>query len=43
VPEFTSSVSESTVYIYNCKNSVIQVKGKVNGTGIDKCSKNEII
>jgi hypothetical protein len=31
--------TRQTVYIYNCSNSVIQIKGKVNGIAMDKCQR----
>ncbi|KAJ3060011.1 F-actin-capping protein subunit alpha [Podochytrium sp. JEL0797] len=32
-----------TVYIYNCQNSTIQVKGKVNAVVIDNCKKSGLV
>jgi len=32
-----------TVYIYKCKDSVIQIKGKVNAVTIDDCSKTAVV
>ncbi|KAI8926844.1 adenylate cyclase associated N terminal-domain-containing protein [Entophlyctis helioformis] len=32
-----------TVYIYNCKNSTIQVKGKANAITVDKCTKTGVL
>jgi len=32
-----------TVYIYRCKNSVIQIKGKVNAVTVDECSGTGIV
>ncbi|KAL3614094.1 F-actin-capping protein subunit alpha [Castilleja foliolosa] len=31
--------SKQSVYIYGCKNSVLQVQGKVNNITVDKCTK----
>ncbi|XP_076924573.1 cyclase-associated protein 1-like [Bidens hawaiensis] len=31
--------SKQTVYIFGCKDSVIQIKGKVNNITVDKCTK----
>lgn len=31
------------VYIYNCVNSTIQIKGKVNSISIDKCKKSGVV
>ncbi|KAG6533287.1 hypothetical protein ZIOFF_007153 [Zingiber officinale] len=31
--------SRQTVYIYGCRDSVLQIKGKVNNITIDKCTK----
>lgn len=30
---------EQSVYVYNCSNCVLQVKGKVNTVQVDKCTK----
>ncbi|XP_074588051.1 cyclase-associated protein 1-like [Curcuma longa] len=35
--------SKQTVYLYGCKNSVLQIKGKVNNITIDKCTKMGIV
>lgn len=32
-----------TVYIYKCKDSVIQIKGKVNAVTLDECSKTAVV
>ena len=32
-----------SVYVYNCKGSVIQIKGKVNNIVLDKCHKTGIV
>nr|CAD1832857.1 unnamed protein product [Ananas comosus var. bracteatus] len=32
--------SKQSVYVYGCKDSVLQVKGKVNNITVDKCTKN---
>jgi len=34
---------KQTVYIFGCKDSVVQVKGKVNSIAIDKCSKTALV
>ncbi|KAL3621237.1 F-actin-capping protein subunit alpha [Castilleja foliolosa] len=31
--------SKQSVYIYGCKNSVLQIQGKVNNITVDKCTK----
>ncbi|KAA0036607.1 hypothetical protein IC582_001643 [Cucumis melo] len=35
--------SKQSVYIYGCKDSVLQVQGKVNNITIDKCSKTGVV
>ncbi|KAK1402648.1 hypothetical protein POM88_002253 [Heracleum sosnowskyi] len=35
--------AKQTVYIFNCKNSFLQIKGKVNNITIDKCNKMGIV
>ncbi|XP_020081310.1 cyclase-associated protein 1-like [Ananas comosus] len=35
--------AKQSVYVYGCKNSVLQVKGKVNNITIDKCTKMGIL
>ncbi|CAL9065092.1 cyclase-associated protein 1-like [Musa acuminata AAA Group] len=35
--------SKQTVYAYGCKDSVLQVKGKVNNITVDKCTKMGIV
>ncbi|XP_072992033.1 cyclase-associated protein 1-like [Typha latifolia] len=35
--------SKQSVYVYGCKDSVLQVKGKVNNITIDKCIKTGIV
>ncbi|XP_077223871.1 cyclase-associated protein 1-like [Tasmannia lanceolata] len=35
--------SKQSVYIFGCKDSVLQIKGKVNNITIDKCSKMGIV
>ncbi|WOK95584.1 cyclase-associated protein 1-like [Canna indica] len=35
--------SKQTVYIYGCRDSVLQIKGKVNNITIDKCTKMGIV
>ncbi|GAQ84855.1 Adenylate cyclase-associated protein [Klebsormidium nitens] len=32
-----------SVYIYNCKNTVVQVKGKVNNITVDKCNRTGLV
>jgi adenylyl cyclase-associated protein len=34
---------KQTVYIYRCKGSVIQIKGKVNSVTLDECSKTSVV
>ncbi|KAH1224570.1 Cyclase-associated protein 1 [Glycine max] len=35
--------SKQSVYIYGCKNSVLQISGKVNNITIDKCTKMGVV
>ncbi|KAJ3672854.1 hypothetical protein LUZ60_006228 [Juncus effusus] len=35
--------SKQSVYIYGCKDSVIQIKGKVNNITLDKCTKTGVV
>ncbi|GJN03660.1 hypothetical protein PR202_ga21130 [Eleusine coracana subsp. coracana] len=35
--------TKQSVYVYGCKDSVLQVKGKVNNITIDKCSKTGLL
>lgn len=35
--------SKQSVYIFGCKNSVLQIKGKVNNITIDKCTKMGVV
>ncbi|CAH3188841.1 unnamed protein product [Porites evermanni] len=35
--------SSHTVYIYSCKNSTIQVKGKINSMVVDNCKKTAVV
>jgi len=35
--------AKHTVYIYNCKGSTIQIKGKVNAITVDNCSKTGVV
>ncbi|KAG9136909.1 hypothetical protein Leryth_020008 [Lithospermum erythrorhizon] len=35
--------SKQSVYIYGCKDSVLQIQGKVNNITIDKCTKTGIV
>ncbi|KAK7264300.1 hypothetical protein RJT34_31907 [Clitoria ternatea] len=35
--------AKQSVYIYGCKNSVLQVQGKVNNITIDKCTKMGVV
>ncbi|KAK3121840.1 hypothetical protein QOZ80_8BG0661630 [Eleusine coracana subsp. coracana] len=35
--------SKQSVYVYGCKDSVLQVKGKVNNITIDKCTKTGLL
>ncbi|KAJ3697672.1 hypothetical protein LUZ61_001377 [Rhynchospora tenuis] len=35
--------SKQSVYVYGCKDSVLQVKGKVNNITLDKCTKTGIL
>lgn len=35
--------SKQSVYVFGCKDSVLQVKGKVNNITVDKCTKTGII
>jgi len=35
--------AKHTVYIYKCKGSVVQVKGKVNSIAVDDCQKTAIV
>nr|CAD1818275.1 unnamed protein product [Ananas comosus var. bracteatus] len=35
--------SKQSVYVYGCKDSVLQVKGKVNNITVDKCTKTGIV
>ncbi|KAL6775929.1 hypothetical protein ACKKBG_A19115 [Auxenochlorella protothecoides x Auxenochlorella symbiontica] len=41
VPDLVVADTEPkhTVYVYGCRNSTIQVKGKVNAISLDKCSR----
>jgi len=34
---------KQTVYIYKCKDSVIQIKGKVNAVTVDDCTKTAVV
>jgi len=34
---------KQTVYIYRCKGSVVQIKGKVNSVTMDECSKTSVV
>ncbi|KAL3843460.1 hypothetical protein ACJIZ3_000863 [Penstemon smallii] len=35
--------SKQSVYVYGCKNSVIQIQGKVNNITVDKCTKMGVV
>lgn len=35
--------SKQTVYIFGCKDSVLQIKGKVNNITVDKCTKMGVV
>lgn len=35
--EFVSDMLQQTVYMYNCKNSLVKISGKVNSIVVDKC------
>jgi len=35
--EFASEMLQQTIYMYNCKNSILKVTGKINSIVIDKC------
>ncbi|KAL6517292.1 F-actin-capping protein subunit alpha [Orobanche minor] len=35
--------SKQSVYIYGCKNSVLQIQGKVNNITVDKCTKMGVV
>jgi len=35
--------SKQTVYIYKCKDSTIQIKGKVNSIAVDDCTKTGVV
>ncbi|KAL7125367.1 hypothetical protein ABFS83_14G112800 [Erythranthe nasuta] len=35
--------AKQTVYVYGCKNSVLQIQGKVNNITLDKCTKMGIV
>jgi len=35
--------SKQTIYIYKCKGSVVQVKGKVNAITLDDCAKTAVV
>ncbi|KAL4180568.1 hypothetical protein AMTRI_Chr13g92730 [Amborella trichopoda] len=35
--------SKQSVYVYGCKDSVLQVKGKVNNITVDKCTKMGVV
>ncbi|XP_078171647.1 cyclase associated protein 1 [Carex rostrata] len=35
--------SKQSVYVYGCKDSVLQVKGKVNNITLDKCTKTGVL
>ncbi|KAL8540243.1 hypothetical protein ACS0TY_001721 [Phlomoides rotata] len=35
--------AKQTVYIYGCKNSVLQIQGKVNNITLDKCTKMGVV
>ncbi|GJP53057.1 hypothetical protein CLOM_g12195 [Closterium sp. NIES-68] len=41
--EITDTEPKQTVYIYGCKGSVVQVKGKVNNITLDKCTKTAVV
>lgn len=41
--QITDTNLKQTVYIYNCVNSVISVKGKVNAITLDNCKKTSIV
>eukprot|EP00835_Amoeboradix_gromovi_P006768 NODE_878_length_3486_cov_0.159433.p1 type:complete len:386 gc:universal NODE_878_length_3486_cov_0.159433:1120-2277(+) len=34
---------KQVVYIFNCQNSVIQIKGKVNSVSLDNCNKTAVV
>lgn len=36
-------LTSHTVYIYSCKNSTIQVKGKINSMVVDSCKKTAVV
>ncbi|XP_047336569.1 cyclase-associated protein 1-like [Impatiens glandulifera] len=35
--------SKQSIYVYGCKDSVLQVKGKVNNITVDKCTKMSVV
>eukprot|EP00475_Leptophrys_vorax_P032407 TRINITY_DN4994_c0_g1_i1.p1 TRINITY_DN4994_c0_g1~~TRINITY_DN4994_c0_g1_i1.p1 ORF type:complete len:226 (-),score=27.11 TRINITY_DN4994_c0_g1_i1:170-763(-) len=39
----TNCEPKQTVYVFGCKNSLIQVKGKVNNITLDKCVKTAVV
>jgi len=39
----TDTEPRQTIYIYKCKDSVVQVKGKVNAITLDDCSKTAVV
>ncbi|KAJ0834597.1 putative cyclase-associated protein CAP/septum formation inhibitor MinC [Helianthus annuus] len=38
-PKFELVMGRKSVYIFGCKDSVLQIKGKVNNITVDKCTK----
>ena len=34
---------KQVIYIFNCQNSVVQIKGKVNSVSLDNCSKTAVV
>jgi len=41
--EITDCNFKQTVYIYNCRNTVVQVKGKINSLCMDKCVRTSVV
>lgn len=41
--EITDCNFKQTVYIYNCRNTVILIKGKINSLCVDKCVRTSVV
>jgi adenylyl cyclase-associated protein len=34
---------KQTVYVYNCRNTVVQIQGKINSLCVDKCTRTSVV